>query len=74
MSELKTKGRLTAYAFACGYLEQTERKSRRVQLYHEHGTYHVRGFDFAQHERICWECFDSLTQARRYYDKQAKAI
>ena len=36
---LKTaRGRLTAYAFACGYAE----RSRGVLIWREHGTYHAR--------------------------------
>lgn len=67
-------GRLTPYAFACGYVEQTERNNKRVQLWHEHGTYHVRGHDYTEHERLFWECFDRLPDARRYYDRQSKTI
>jgi hypothetical protein len=68
------KNQLTAYGFACGYIEELEYNNRRIQLWHEHGTYHVRAHDYNTHTRLFWECFDKLADARRYYNKQSITI
>lgn len=58
-----TNGRLTAYALACGYKEQTERREMGAMLYHAHGVYNVCGWNEAG-ERIEWGGH-SLAEARR---------
>ena len=76
MAEFRTKtGRLTPYALACGYVEQFELEENQVRLWHEGGPYfHVRQHDFKNHERIFWESFPTLAQARKRFDKAVKTI
>lgn len=55
--ELLTKsGKLTAYAFACGYLETIG----EWRLYKD-GVYHLQKLDGSQ-----WLTFATLTEARKY--------
>ena len=62
--KLTTKnGKLTAYAFACGYVERKEKDDdNRLTLSKEHGAFHLRGFIGGVH---VWECPDTLTAARK---------
>lgn len=42
-SNIKTKdGRVSAYGFACGYIEAVENGYKHVTIWAEHGAYHVR--------------------------------
>lgn len=42
-SNIKTKaGRISAYGFACGYIEAVENGHKHVTIWAEHGAYHVR--------------------------------
>ena len=65
--ELRTKaGKLTAYAFACGYIE----RRGNYKLWSEHGVYHVNGIDrdsqgIAQAGDCHWKTTVSLHKARR---------
>ena len=72
--KFRTKaGRLTPYALACGYIEQHEAADIRTTLWHEGGiVYHVRQHDFNKGERVFWECFERLTDARRCYDNATR--
>lgn len=67
-------GTLTAYAFACGYVEtkplQTE--GGEVRLFREGACWHVQARDDAR-GRFVWECFDLLTPARAFFRQQARA-
>lgn len=58
--------RLTVYAFACGYIEETKHNGIELQLYKE-GCYHVRMHDFNDHKHISWDSYPTLTQARKRY-------
>jgi hypothetical protein len=72
--QFRTKaGRLTPYAFACGYIEQISTPTKQLKLERD-GCYHVKSYNFAEHTRLCWECFDTLTEARSYYDKQKSLL
>lgn len=74
------RGRLTAYSFACGYKEQKSTDPSKLQeedlyteLYHDTPTYHVRQYDRrpdAKKFRVLWESFETLTEARKFFDKQ----
>jgi hypothetical protein len=79
-------GRLTAYALACGDVEQYEigdrhvwtlenpqLSGRQVTLWEEHGVYHVRHHDFERFGRISWSTHTKLSAARRYYDAACRA-
>ena len=64
------KGQLTVYSLACGYIELSDlpKTGVRTQLYLEHGIYNVRQHDHKQGKRLCWESFETLTQARTFYN------
>jgi hypothetical protein len=65
------KGRLTPYAFACGYVEQKDLNGVQITLWNEGGPcYHVRAHDFNTHERVFWESFPRLSDARRLFDRK----
>jgi len=74
--KLKTKnGKLTAYAFACGYVQEKEKNGIMLRLWHEGGPlYHVRAHDFNKHSRLFWESFERLTDARAFYQQKARSI
>lgn len=66
---------LTAYALACGYIQQFEQADKRVTLWHEGGpVYHVRAHDFKAGQRLTWETFETLTAARKYWRKMRTYI
>jgi hypothetical protein len=66
------RGQLTAYALACGYVQQRERGRVRVTLWHENGTLHVRAHEFGGRGRLKWECPETLTAARREFARQCR--
>ncbi len=70
MSNLKRKdGKLTAYGFACGYMEYREfNDGHSIRLWQEHGVYHVR-MHHKYNGRIFWDSFRTLTEARKRYQK-----
>jgi len=57
-------GALTKYAFLCGYIEKKSNENNRVSLGLD-SVYHVQGM--IDGVRL-WECFDTLTQARKFYN------
>ena len=60
MTQFKTKrNKLTAYALACGYVEN----NGQTQLWREHGIYHVRRI--INGERVFWLTFETLKAARK---------
>ena len=67
------KGRLTAYALACGYVERTKRGQVVTTLWSEDGVYHVRQHDFETSERVFWESFRVLGQARARFRQALKS-
>jgi hypothetical protein len=80
--QFRTKtGRLTAYSFACGYIEQRSTNHAEfrdndlyTELYMEHSAYHVRQFDRRNPTRTpmmtLWEVFDTLSEARSLFNRQ----
>ena len=59
--KFKTKrGRLTAYAFACGYIE----RRGPWKLYQEHGVYHIKGISPENPGQMYWDTARTLTEAR----------
>jgi hypothetical protein len=52
------RGKLTVYAFRCGYVE----KKGDLALHMEHGVYHIRGFSNGSH---VMGAFDTLVEARK---------
>lgn len=69
-------GTLSVYGLACGYVEVAGPygpHDYEARLWHE-GCYHVRITSPAGYVRTSWECFDSLTDARRYLSRAATAL
>ncbi len=74
------EGRLTEYALGCGYTEvkSTDRDKFRegdlyTDLWYEHSTWHVRQIDRrpgAEVFRPFWKTFETLTEAREFFDSQ----
>lgn len=63
-------GTLTAYAFACGYIEKRTLATDggEATLYRDGACWHVQARDDAR-GRFLWECFDTLTPARAFFRK-----
>ena len=60
-------GTLTAYALGCGYVERRYgRTGGTVDLYREHGVYHVRLFDRETGRRV-WVSSYTLAEARKTF-------
>jgi len=67
--------KLKAYNFSCGAVEKVIIKDDNLfitysELYKEHGSYHARIFvrvkNSSSVDRIVWEVFDSLKDARNF--------
>lgn len=70
--------KLTPYSFACGYIEVYQSTDETVKVFIEKdGCYHVKLYqdkpEFLGHFSR-WECFDTLTEARKYCGALLKAI
>lgn len=67
-------GLLTPYALSCGYIEKTEMNGIEITLERDSAVYAVRGYDYVNHVRLFWDCFEmgSLTEARRHYRRMIK--
>lgn len=63
-------GTLTAYAFACGYIETKPLPAigGEVRLFREGACWHVQARDDSR-GRFLWEFFDKLTPARSFFSK-----
>jgi hypothetical protein len=68
-------GWLSPYALGCGYVERVSARNIKeieVELYKEHGTYHVRVHDrrndaSVNRARQVWLSFRTLTEARKQF-------
>lgn len=65
-------GDLSAYSFACGYVQWASLDGTELghwqngkKMYLDGCVYHVKVFKDGQ--RISWESFDTLGEARKYY-------
>jgi hypothetical protein len=68
MSKFHTsKGWLTPYALACGYVEKRHKGGMSITLWQEHGVYHVRAHSHSLHKRILWQSMPKISDARRLY-------
>jgi len=61
------RGELTGYGLACGYIERAEARGISITLWKEHNCYHVRAHNHNTGERLYWNTFDTLTEARKDY-------
>lgn len=67
-------GRLTEYAFACGYVERRAFGTVESTMWREGGVYHVRSHDFGTGTRVCWQTFHTLTTARAFFGRQPGGV
>ncbi len=65
-------GSLTAYSFACGYIETEDFGKINLQLWHEGACYHVRAHDHDEKGRLFWESFDTLGEARKFFKQKIR--
>lgn len=72
-NQITRNGKITAYGFNCGYVEQCDLVSYYVKMYQEHCTYHVRVFNL-ENQRVLWYVTDSLIKARSAYSFIPKII
>lgn len=81
-----SRGWLTDYALACGYIEtQAEKVTNTGTLEHPNfkgisvdmwlysGVYHIRVHNFTEGKRVLWECEDTLPEARKFFTQCLKA-
>lgn len=61
-----SRGRLTPYAFACGYIQEFSHDGNVVHLYKD-GCWHVKAYDSGG-DRIFWDSFQTLREARRRFE------
>lgn len=78
MIVISNTGKITAYQAVCGAVQRIELKQYAhhepvcIDLWIEHGTYHVRAHDHELHGRLFWDSFDTITAARTRYSKAVK--
>jgi hypothetical protein len=74
---------ISSYALACGSVQSviiSEDDLFQVygELYKEHNTYHVRAFKRVKHssssQRLVWESFDTVKEARKFLASLKKSI
>jgi len=81
-TEIKLKnGNLSAYGFACGYVQKVENEKLHKQIFMEHSHFHVQSLrnnkpelssyfigGHIPHSFIIWEVFDNLKDAKKFYN------
>lgn len=73
MPPLKTKrGRLTRYAFSCGYFESRESTEVYTKLTMKHNLYHIIQRNKSWDKKMVefHEVFKTITAARKLFNKQ----
>lgn len=55
---INSKGRLTSYGFACGYIEKSQNNEIWKEIYKESGVFHVRAGKIGKGFEI-WDSFES---------------
>jgi len=73
-------GTLTAYALHCGYVMKHDTDPiHTIQMYHEHGTYHVtdHGYQNGKDKMYTWRSwltYDTYNKARQKYFEFIRTI
>lgn len=64
-----TKGRLTDYSLACGYIELIQDENSRLELWKEAGckVYSVR--KGIEGKRVFWKSFETRSEAYSFFNK-----
>lgn len=73
--QFRTKdGQLSAYAFACGYVQAFEKDDTRLEFYHSGACFHVRYSDKTHRAIDNWDCFLKLAEARKAFLSKLRQI
>lgn len=67
---LNKNGFLSSYGLSCGCIQKNVTWAYEVQLYREHGIYHVRNIKTSDGEKrtiIFWQCYETLLEAKKQY-------
>lgn len=67
--------KLSAYAFACGYIEESSKDGIHVRLWMENGCpdpYNVKSYDRNRHQRLDWKMFPTINEARKDFNRQIR--
>ena len=67
------KGWLTAYGLACGYIETVDSDRYTVELFVSGGI-HVRAYDHEEKYRISWDCYDTISEARKAFSALCREL
>lgn len=73
MNPLSKRTNLTGYELRCGGVQWSKIGADKIELYHEHGVYHVRRFaDHVDGRRVCeaWINKQTLAEARKAFKCQ----
>ena len=65
---------LTVYGFDCGYIERRETDFISLELYKEHGIYHVRLNSFYNRNDNFWKSFENLQEAKILFFKSCETF
>ena len=73
---------LSGYAMACGYIERIDFQKQIesfpaeivLTLEKDSACFHVKAYNFSTHERLQWDSFETVTQARKAFVKSRNAI
>lgn len=74
--------RVSAYGFACGYVEMVENGHKHATIWLEGGIYHVRWqldkddeiTRYWEREGNGWKTYERLADARKQYDTVARLV
>ena len=64
---------ISRYELACGYIQRKENAGIWRTLWQEHTVYHVREHNFNTGQRVFWDVFEKLTDARKRFSKREAA-
>jgi len=68
-----SNGDLSAYSFACGYVQKEFYKGAEIQLYMEHSHFHVRAITIQKCTPYkVWDTFYTLKEARKRFSELKK--
>lgn len=65
---------LSQYALACGSVERAAKRNTVINMWLEHGVYHVRGHDHDKRGRLFWDTFETVTEARKYFSTKRREL
>lgn len=60
-------GTPTMYAFACGHGIRDVHLNIQLTLFQDGNCYHVKAYDFSEHDRLVWESHPNLSAMKLYY-------